>query len=104
MSYERKGPAGFAIHPGEILKEEFLKPLELTSYALAKGLHVNPQDTHAIIRRKRGISPEMAFRLGKFFGTTAEFWMNLRTSYELATANKKSIKTKLARIKPLHAA
>jgi addiction module HigA family antidote len=104
MAFERKGPAGFAVHPGEILNEEFLKPLDLTSYALAKGLHVNPQDTHAIIRRKRGISPEMAFRLGRYFGTTAEFWMNLQTSYVLSTANRASIKAKLARIKPLHAA
>jgi addiction module HigA family antidote len=104
MAFKRKGPAGFAIHPGEMLDEEFLKPLGLTSYALAKSLHVNPQDTHAIIRRKRGISPEMAFRLAKFLGTSAEFWMNLQSSYELAMAKRASLRVKLARIKPIHAA
>lgn len=84
MAYERRTAAGWAIHPGEILKEEFLAPLELSGYALAKGLNVPAQAVNDIVLKKRGISAEMAVRLAKFLGTTPEFWMNLQAAYELA--------------------
>jgi addiction module HigA family antidote len=84
MSYERKGPAAWAIHPGEILKEEFLRPMKLSGYSLAKSLNVTAQRVSDIVLKKSGISADMAIRLGKFFGTSPEFWMNLQASYELA--------------------
>jgi antitoxin HigA-1 len=102
MSFARRGPAGFAVHPGEILKEEFLVPLSLSGYALARALGVPPQSVNDIILKKRGISAEMALRLAKFFSTSAELWMNLQSAYELATAQKK-LKAKVEKIAPLQA-
>ena len=93
MSYERTSAAGWRIHPGEILREEFLKPMGLSGYKLAKSLGVTAQ------RVKSGISAGMAIRLGKFFGMAPEFWMNLQTSYELAVA-RKHLKKKINKIKP----
>ena len=100
MSFARKGPAGFAIHPGEILKEEFLAPLSLSGYALAKALGVPAQSVNDVVLKKRGISAEMAVRLAKFFSTSAEFWMNLQSAYELSAAQKK-LKTRVDKIAPL---
>jgi addiction module HigA family antidote len=97
MTYERRGAAGWKIHPGEILRQEFLKPLELSGYALAKSLAVAPQAVNDILLRKRGISADMAVRLGKFFDTTPEFWMNLQAAYELAVA-RRNLRSKLSKI------
>lgn len=102
MSYERKGGAAWAIHPGEILKEEFLKPMELSGYALAKALNVTAQRVSDIVLKKSGISADMAIRLGKFFGMSPEFWMNLQASYELAVAEK-TLKKQINKIKPRRA-
>jgi antitoxin HigA-1 len=99
MSFERTTPAAWAVHPGEIVVEEFLKPMQLSAYALAKALHMPQQAVNEIVRRKRGISPDTALRLSKYFGTTAEFWMNLQASYELAKAARKSAAA-LKKIKP----
>lgn len=99
MSYERKGGPAWAIHPGEILKEEFLKPMKLSGYALAKSLNVTAQRVSDIILKKSGISADMAIRLGRFFGMSPEFWMNLQASYELALAEK-SLKKQIGKIKP----
>jgi len=98
MSYERKGPAAWAIHPGEVLKEEFLKPMKLNGYSLAKALNVNAQRVSDIVLKKSGISADMAIRLGRFFGMSAEFWMNLQASYELVLAEK-SLKKQISKIK-----
>lgn len=76
----------WSIHPGEILREEFLKPLHLTSYRLAKDIHVPPPRIHDIVLEKRGITADTALRLSKFFGTTAQFWMNLQDDYEIHRA------------------
>ncbi len=99
MGYQRRGPAGWAVHPGEILKEEFLRPLKLSGYALAKAIAVPAQGVSDIMLKKRGISADMAMRLGKFLGTTPEFWMNLQNAYELAIA-RKALKGKLEKIRP----
>lgn len=99
MSYERRGPAPWAVHPGEVLKEEFLKPLNLSGYALAKALNVTAQRVSDIVLRKSGISADMAIRLGQFFGMSPEFWMNLQASYELSLAKKK-LKKQINKIKP----
>ncbi|MCY4615594.1 MAG: HigA family addiction module antitoxin [Chloroflexi bacterium] len=72
-------------HPGEILTEEFLKPLELTQVALADHIGVPVQRVNEIVRGKRGITAETAWLLSGAFGTTPDFWINLQTSYDLAT-------------------
>ncbi|MCY1534889.1 addiction module antidote protein, HigA family [compost metagenome] len=74
------------IHPGEILREEFLKPLGIAPSALAGALHVPASTVSDIVRERRGITARMAFRLGRYFDTSAQFWMNLQTEYALATA------------------
>jgi addiction module HigA family antidote len=99
MALERRKGAGWAVHPGEILNEEFLKPMEISGYRLAKALGVNCQTVNDILLRKRGISADMALRLGKFFGTTSEFWMNLQSAYELAKA-KTAVGAQLEKIRP----
>lgn len=74
------------IHPGEILLEEFLKPLKLTAYQLAADIDVPPSRISEIIRGKRPISVDTAMRLGFFFNTTPQFWLNLQNSYDLERA------------------
>ena len=73
-------PKPFAIHPGEVLKEEFMLPLALTAYRLAKELHVPAPRINDIVRGKRAISADTAIRLGIYFGLPAQFWMNLQPS------------------------
>lgn len=103
MSVERTKPAGWAVHPGEILDEEFLKPLNVSQYKLAKEIGVPSQAVNEIARKKRGISADMALRLATFFGTSPEFWMNLQVAYEIHNVKKQS-KELLAKIKPYRAA
>jgi len=100
---ERTNPAGWAVHPGEILDEEFLKPLNLSQYKLAKEIGVPSQAVNDIARRKRGISADMALRLAAFFGTSPEFWMNLQVAYEIHSVKKQAKRT-LAKIRPYRAA
>lgn len=100
MRFERRAGAAWAIHPGYILKLEFLKPMGITGCRLAKALDVNPQAVNDILLKKRGISAEMALRLGKAFGMSAEFWMNLQAAYELANA-KKALRHKIKRVRPM---
>ena len=74
------------IHPGEILLEEFMQPLGLSQNALANALHVTPRRINEIVNGKRKITADTALRLAKFFGNSAEFWMNLQYKYDLETA------------------
>ena len=71
------------IHPGEILREEFLRPLGISAYELAKRLHVPTPRINDIVLERRGISADTAVRLSRFFGTTEQFWLNLQTAYEV---------------------
>ena len=71
------------VHPGEILLEDFLKPLGLSQYRLAKSLSVPPRRINEIVLGKRGITADTALRLARFFGTTPQFWMNAQSKYEL---------------------
>lgn len=71
------------VHPGEILREEFLEPMGVSQYRLAKDTHVPPRRINEIVKGLRGITPDTALRLGRFFGTTAEFWLNLQSHYDL---------------------
>jgi addiction module HigA family antidote len=74
------------IHPGEILREEFLVPLEMTPHALAMQLRVPAPRINDIVREKRGVTVDTALRLARFFNTTAQFWLNLQTAYDLKIA------------------
>jgi len=76
------------VPPGEILAEEFLKPLGMTANALAKAIGVPANRISAILKEDRGITGDTAVRLGTFLDTTSEFWMNLQTSCELRLAEK----------------
>jgi antitoxin HigA-1 len=71
------------IHPGEILLEEFLKPMELSQYRLAKEINVPARRINEIVHGKRSISPDTALRLSRYFGLSERFWMNLQTRYDL---------------------
>jgi addiction module HigA family antidote len=71
------------IHPGEILLEEFLEPLNISQYRLAKDIGVPPRRINEIVLGKRRISPDTALRLSRFFGMSERFWMNLQTRYDL---------------------
>src|SRR5437588_11955323 len=71
------------VHPGEVLLEEFLKPLSISQYRLARNISVPPRRVNEIVLRKRSISADTALRLSRFFGTSAEFWLNLQSQYEL---------------------
>jgi antitoxin HigA-1 len=71
-------------HPGEILLEEFLKPMGISQVSFAKHLDVPLQRINEIVRGKRGITPDTAWRFAQAFGTTPEFWMNLQTAHDLA--------------------
>ena len=71
------------IHPGEILKVEFLAPLEISQYRLAKAMHVPPRRINEIVHGTRAISADTALRLARFFGTSDRFWLNLQAAYDL---------------------
>ena len=76
------------IHPGEILREEFLIPLGLSAHALAMELKVPAPRINDIVRERRAITPDTALRLARYLGTTAQFWLNLQTSYDLKITEK----------------
>jgi addiction module HigA family antidote len=74
-----------AVHPGEILREEFLLPLNLKPYGLAKSLRVPRTRIERLAREEVPVTADTALRLGRYFGTGPEFWMNLQTAYDIAT-------------------
>lgn len=73
------------VHPGEVLLEDFLKPLGLSQYRLAKGLSVPPRRINEIVLAKRAVTADTALRLARFFGTSDRFWLNLQAAYDLDT-------------------
>jgi addiction module HigA family antidote len=77
------------IHPGEILKEEFLDPMNISQYRLAKDINVPPRRINEIVLGKRGISADTALRLGLYFSMSPEFWVNLQTHYDLEVVTDK---------------
>ena len=74
------------IHPGEILMEEFLKPLGISQYRLAKDISVPPRRINEIVHGRRSITADTALRFGRFFGMSPQFWLNLQTRYDLEVA------------------
>lgn len=85
------------LHPGEMLREEFLKPMGLTPYAVAKACGVPRTRIERIVREELGITADTALRLAKYFGMSVEFWINLQAQYDIETAKRK-IGKKLAAI------
>ena len=91
------------VHPGEILLEEFLKPMSISQYRLAESIHVPARRINEIVLEKRGITADTALRLSRFFGNSAQFWMNLQTRYELESARDLSASSIDREVRP-HAA
>jgi len=91
-----------AIHPGEILLEEFMRPMGLSSTALAGALGVTPARINEIVRGKRGITADTALRLARYFGTDAQSWLNLQQTYDIHCAQD-SLGKALSAIRPWRA-
>ena len=92
-----------SVHPGDILREEFLTPLEITPYRLEKDIGVPATRIAAILARRRGVTADTALRLGRYFGTSAELWLNLQATFELQEARALGMEAELSRIHPVSA-
>lgn len=92
-----KIPFAYSIHPGDILKTEFMEPLGLSSYRLARELYISAPRVNDIVRGKRSITADTAMRLSAYFGNSPQFWLGLQMDYDLWVASKDK---SLARIKP----
>ncbi len=77
------------VHPGEVLLHDFMEPLGVTQYRLAMTISVPPRRINEIVHCKRAVTADTALRLGRFFGTTPDFWMSLQSSYDTETAREK---------------
>jgi addiction module HigA family antidote len=88
-------------HPGEMLVEEFLNPMQITQRELADAIHVPYQRVNELVNQKRGVTPSTALRLGKFFGMSADFWLNLQVRWDLYRAQQIE-KTDLDSIQDFH--
>jgi addiction module HigA family antidote len=91
------------IHPGEVLREDYLQPLGKSKYWLAKGLGISPTAVGEILAGKRSITPATALRLSRFFGASAQFWLNLQARYDLEEAEQ-ALKEDLDKIERFHQA
>ena len=89
------------VHPGDILLHDFMEPLKLSSYKLAKELGVSVPSVNEIVRRRRAVTAEMALRLSRYFGTSAQLWQNLQAQYDLEIASQKIGKRVERSIRPL---
>ena len=92
------------VHPGEILREEYLDPLGMTANALAGALHLTAARVNEIVRERRGVTPDTALRLAHYFGTTPEFWLNLQMTYDLRKTTESQWKHIVEEIEPLEMA
>lgn len=92
-----KIPFAYSIHPGEILRTEFMEPLQLSSYRLAKELHISAPRVNDLVRGKRSLTADTAMRLGAYFGNSPQFWLGLQMDYDLWVASKEK---SLAKVKP----
>jgi len=91
------------VHPGEILREEFMGPLHLSMNKLALDLRVPVTRIAEIVHERRGITPDTALRLSRYFGTTPQFWLNLQTRYDLEIAQDKGLATINREVRPAYA-
>jgi len=87
------------IHPGEILSEDFLKPMGISAYRLSKGANIDQTRASEIIRGKRSVTADTALRLARFFGNSPEFWLNLQAHYDLEQ-KKREMEKDLKKIRP----
>ena len=87
-------------HPGDVLREDYLKPLGLSQYALARALGVPEIRISEIVNRKRAVTPDTALRLARYFGTSAEFWLGMQSLYDLETARDRVGSKIEATVKP----
>jgi addiction module HigA family antidote len=87
------------VHPGEILREEFLGPLAMSPYALAAALRVPRTRIERLVREETAVTPDTALRLGRYFGTTPEFWLGIQARYDVEMA-RQSLDDDIAAIKP----
>lgn len=93
------------VHPGEILREDFLKPLALSANALAKHLHVPASRINDIVLERRGVTADTALRLSRAFGGDAQSWLNLQTAYDLRSAElNAALQADVEAVHPLHLA
>lgn len=92
------------IHPGEIIREEYLVPLEMTPHALAMALRVPAPRINDIVRERRAITPDTALRLARYFDTTAQFWLNLQSAFDLKQAERETGSKIAAEIRPMERA
>lgn len=92
------------VHPGEILAGEFMEPLGITAYRLAKDLDVTPPRIYEILKGERAISAGTALRLGRYFGIDPQFWINLQTHYDLEVAKDREGERIEREVRPLEAA
>lgn len=90
-----------AIHPGEIIREEYLVPLQMSAHALAMALRVPAPRINDIVRERRAVTPDTALRLARYFGTSAQFWVNLQSSFDLKQAENEAGRKIAAEIRPL---
>ena len=91
------------VHPGEILRDEFLTPLDLSVYRLAQALRISRPRLNDIVRGRRAVTVDTALRLGRYFGTTPAFWINLQTRFDLEVAER-TVRRKIEREIEPHAA
>ena len=98
MAKHRKLPP---IHPGEILREDFLRPLGISMNKLAMDLHVPVTRIAEIVHERRGITPDTAMRLGRYFNTSARFWLNAQAAYDLEVAQDELQRTIESDVRPL---
>jgi antitoxin HigA-1 len=89
------------IHPGEMLRQEFLEPMNISQRDLADAIHVPYQRVNELVNQKRGITPSTALRLAKFFGVSADFWLNLQVRWDLSRAHASEAE-ELASIEDYH--
>jgi len=93
------------VHPGEVLREDYLEPAGLSANALAKALHVSPPRINDLVRERRGVTADTALRLARYFGGDAQSWLNLQAIHDLRVAEMESAKTIEREITPMrHAA
>ena len=91
-----------AIHPGEILREDYLLPLGMSANALARALHVTPARINDVVRGIRGVTPDTALRLARYFGGDPQSWLNLQQAYDLKVAQKAVAKKIEREVQTLH--
>jgi len=84
------------VHPGEVIREEFMEPMGLTAYRVAKDLHVSQTRLGEVLNGKRSVTPEMALRLATWSGATPQFWLNLQKAFDLEEALRSPVAKKIA--------